>query len=140
MCLQYPHSREGSVRRLPHQQLIWTTQQTTGTISCNLSYWMSNRSHITSIAFLQNYLKYKYKFLYFIHISVDLGMHCLPSVAHCMLLIQTIWKKKKKKCKPKLVNVFLDNKATAQIGTNVNAGLLASSQFASGRSCYRPTR
>jgi hypothetical protein len=36
-------------------------------------------------------------------------------------------------------------KATAQIGTNVrvrvfNAGLLARSQFASGRSCDRPTR
>jgi hypothetical protein len=47
-------------------------------------------------------------------------------------------------CKPKLVNVF-DNKAAAQIGTNVrapgfNAGLLARSQFASGRSCDRPTR
>jgi hypothetical protein len=44
----------------------------------------------------------------------------------------------------KLVNV-LDNKATAQIGTNVrargfNAGLLARSQFESGRSCDRPTR
>jgi hypothetical protein len=39
----------------------------------------------------------------------------------------------------------LDNKATAQIGTNVrasgvNAGLLARSQFASGRSCDQPTR
>jgi hypothetical protein len=37
------------------------------------------------------------------------------------------------------------NKATAQIGTNVrangfNAGLLARSQFASGRSCDRLTR
>jgi hypothetical protein len=37
------------------------------------------------------------------------------------------------------------NKATAQIGTNVrarvfNAGLLARSQFASGRSSDRPTR
>jgi hypothetical protein len=37
------------------------------------------------------------------------------------------------------------NKAAAQIGTNVrvrgfNAGLLARSQFASGRSCDRPTR
>jgi hypothetical protein len=37
------------------------------------------------------------------------------------------------------------NKATAQIGTNVkahvfNARLLAGSQFASGRSCDRPTR
>jgi hypothetical protein len=47
-------------------------------------------------------------------------------------------------CKPKLVNV-VDNKAAAQIGTNVracefNAGLLARSQFASGRSCDRPTR
>jgi hypothetical protein len=36
-------------------------------------------------------------------------------------------------------------KAAAQIGTNVmarvfNAGLLARSQFASGRSCGRPTR
>jgi hypothetical protein len=44
----------------------------------------------------------------------------------------------------KLVN-FLDNKAAAQIGTNVrarrvNAALLARSQFASGRSCDRPTR
>jgi hypothetical protein len=40
---------------------------------------------------------------------------------------------------------IFDNKATAQIGTNVrargfNAGLLARSQFASGRSCDRPTR
>jgi hypothetical protein len=40
---------------------------------------------------------------------------------------------------------MISNKATAQIGTNVrargvNAGLLASSQFASGRSCDRPTR
>jgi hypothetical protein len=47
-------------------------------------------------------------------------------------------------CKPKLVNVF-DNKAAAQIGTNVrargfNAGLLTRSQFASERSCDRPTR
>jgi hypothetical protein len=47
-------------------------------------------------------------------------------------------------CKPKLVNVF-DNKATAQTGANVrargvNAGLLARSQFASGRFCDRPTR
>jgi hypothetical protein len=37
------------------------------------------------------------------------------------------------------------NKATAQIGTNVrarvfNAGPLTRSQFASGRSCDRPTR
>jgi hypothetical protein len=37
------------------------------------------------------------------------------------------------------------NKAASQIGTNVrdrvfNAGLLASSQFASGRSCDRATR
>jgi hypothetical protein len=37
------------------------------------------------------------------------------------------------------------NKATVQIETNVrarafNAGLLARSQFASGRSCDRPTR
>jgi hypothetical protein len=31
------------------------------------------------------------------------------------------------------------NKATAQTGTNVNAGLVARSQFASGRSCDRPT-
>jgi hypothetical protein len=43
-----------------------------------------------------------------------------------------------------IVNVFY-NKATSQIGTNVrarvfNAGLLARSQFASGRSCDRPTR
>jgi hypothetical protein len=42
------------------------------------------------------------------------------------------------------VNVFY-NKAASQIGTNVrvrvfNAELLASSQFASGRSCDRPTR
>jgi hypothetical protein len=42
------------------------------------------------------------------------------------------------------VNVFY-NKATSQIGNNVrtrvfNAGLLARSQFASERSCDRPTR
>jgi hypothetical protein len=42
------------------------------------------------------------------------------------------------------VNVFY-NKTASQIGTNVrarvfNAGLLISSQFASGRSCDRPTR
>jgi hypothetical protein len=42
------------------------------------------------------------------------------------------------------VNIFY-NKAASQIGTNArarlfNAGLLASSQFASGRSCDRPTR
>jgi hypothetical protein len=42
------------------------------------------------------------------------------------------------------VNVF-NNEATLQIGNNVralvfNAGLLARSQFASGRSCDRPTR
>jgi hypothetical protein len=41
--------------------------------------------------------------------------------------------------------MFFDNKAAAQIGTNVrargfNAGLLARSQFASRRSCDRPTR
>jgi hypothetical protein len=47
-------------------------------------------------------------------------------------------------CKPKLENVF-DIKAAALIGTNVrargfNAGLLARSQFASGKSCDRPTR
>jgi hypothetical protein len=44
----------------------------------------------------------------------------------------------------KIVNGFY-NKAAAQIGTNVralgfNAGLLARSQFASVRSCDRPTR
>jgi hypothetical protein len=42
------------------------------------------------------------------------------------------------------VNIFY-NKAASQIGTNVrarvfNAGLLTSSQFASERSCDRPTR
>jgi hypothetical protein len=41
--------------------------------------------------------------------------------------------------------MFFDNKTAAQIGTNVrasgfNAGLLARSQFASGRSFDRPTR
>jgi hypothetical protein len=46
-------------------------------------------------------------------------------------------------CKNKYINLF-SNKATAQIGTDVrvgvvNAGLLARSQFASGRSCDRPT-
>jgi hypothetical protein len=50
----------------------------------------------------------------------------------------------KNACKPKFVNVF-DNKAAAQIGTNVralgfNAGLLARSQFASRGSSDRPTR
>jgi hypothetical protein len=47
--------------------------------------------------------------------------------------------------KKKLVKKEKKKKTTAQIGTNVrargfNAGLLARNQFASGRSCDRPTR
>jgi hypothetical protein len=51
---------------------------------------------------------------------------------------------KRKICRNTYVNFFLSNKATAQIGTDVrvrvrNAGLMARSQFASGRSCDGPT-
>jgi hypothetical protein len=51
----------------------------------------------------------------------------------------------RKICKNKYINLFLFKLSNSQIGTNVrirvfNAGLLARSQFASGRSCNRPTR
>jgi hypothetical protein len=61
---------------------------------------------------------------------------CLSkSYAHNNNCKKNLWEKKEGK----------EKKATAQIGTNVtahefNAGLLARSQFASGRSCDQPTR
>jgi hypothetical protein len=59
---------------------------------------------------------------------------------HITIIVKNVKKneEEKNKIKPK-------KDPTEQIGTNVrargfNAGLLARSQFASGRSCYRPTR
>jgi hypothetical protein len=73
----------------------------------------------------------------------------IPSadVVHGLVLIQITYRYYF--CIKQLVNYFdkkkKEEKETAQIGNNVrarvfNAGLLAGSQFASGRSCDRPTR
>jgi hypothetical protein len=64
----------------------------------------------------------------------------LPQALH------TVWCLSKLYAHKNTCNKLVEKKeTTAQIGTNVrarvlNAGLLARSQFASGRSCDRPTR
>jgi hypothetical protein len=80
---------------------------------------------------------YAYLFIYaFIPSTCYTQFGAYPNHTHIKIVVKNnFWEKKIRKGK----------KATAQIGTNVraciyNAGLLARSQFASGRSCDRPTQ
>jgi hypothetical protein len=98
-------------------------------------YWASCEVRTEFICYIEE------RFMYSVHVLVT---HILVSQALYTVCCSSKLYAHKNVCKPKLVNVF-DKKAAAQIGTNArargfNAGLLARSQFASGRSCDRPTR
>jgi hypothetical protein len=109
------------------------------TVKHNLCYWISNEPRITTEFYkLQCTLKFfdnqsitdTYLWIYALILSVG--------IIHGLALIQSMYTKVfKTTCK-----CF---KNTALVGTNVrsrvfNAGLLARSQFASRKSCDRPTR
>jgi hypothetical protein len=116
---------------------------------------MSNEPRITTDFFFTNYnelpnlpiIKESQIQIYvsiFLHICIDYFRRCYtqfgayPNYIQIKMFVKTIHKCFQRKRKERI-------KKTAQIGTIVrarvfNAGLLARSQFASRRSCNRPTR
>jgi hypothetical protein len=112
---------------------------------------MSNKSYIkfdllTIDIQIQQYAnnhKYKYDTKHIIYMCI--GMYSLRKCCTQLSGAHQNYAHKPKDLYKQICKLFSSNKATAQIGSNVricvfNAGLLARSQFASGRSCKRRIR